>query len=648
MCQTRKVQVDNAIVQVADELHSITRDKKNQEKSRSSKTKRAATGDPVTGGANVSAKANLSDAPGSTSKESDLSMLSSGNAKFAYMKELLPVNVNEIKNSAQDSFAILHSDSTLRHIGPVYLVHLNDDCSTLIVSGTLNVYAWDMSSKAVKNVYRSQGIFEDHIFEDFDSLLDQTKVKSGLAVLHHTDKAVKFMLKGRIISCDAKSDGTFVRETNRPSGTFWGQSPNGKFVLTSRGMWSTQTRQYVGPAIRHESGIMHVAISLNGRRVAIGTEAKSIVVWEYNVVDNQWINKITIKTRCGIICMSPDGTLLASGSSDLKIWKLHRNPADCSLHACELGPTHTPMMLNGVSILRFSPDGKRLVCGGKSGDIQVWNSSDVSLEYKLAGHTASILSLAFSKTGELLVSGSSDWTARTWRLPALPKDPEHAPEFLRCNCFLMYSGMNIRTGPSTSDKIKGTLCQDEVIRVLEKKGNWVRHARGWSAWKCGKTNKVQLVRVRSRSAHWVPHFFRFDYFEDRKDTEGVYVQSDKTWDDNKLVVYAGPHCCLFNKIGTLNQQSTNLVLEILKSKRPVDCSDYADTYHIANDRRGIWIRVSDGWIYRKDEKFKLSFKVNPGYGLPDMLHHTNFRWDPIQSNDVSAAVSEIDRQYYSK
>lgn len=166
---------------------------------------------------------------------------------------------------------------------------------------------------------------------------------------------------------------------------------------------------------------MHVAISLNGRRVAIGTEAKSIVVWEYNVVDNHWINKITIKTRCGIICMSPDGTLLASGSSDLKIWKLHRNPADCSLHACELGPTHTPMMLNGVSILRFSPDGKRLVCGGKSGDIQVWNSSDVSLEYKLAGHTASILSLAFSKNGELLVSGSSDWTAGPGDCPRFQK-----------------------------------------------------------------------------------------------------------------------------------------------------------------------------------------------------------------------------------
>ena len=477
-------------------------------------------------------------------------------------------------------------------------------------------------------------------------------MQSGLAVLHHTDNTVKFMLKGKIISWDAKSDGTFVRETDPPSGTFLGQSPNGTFVLTSSGMWSAQTRQYVAPAIRDESGITHVAISLNGRRVAIGTKTGNIVVWEYDAVNKQWINKLTIKTRCGVICMSPDGTLLASGSNDLKMWKLHRNPADCSLHACELGPTHTPMMLNGVSILRFSPDGKRLVCGGKSGDIQVWNSSDVRLEYKLAGHTAFILSLAFSQNGELLVSGSSDWTARTWRLPALPKDPEHAPEFLRCNCFLRYSGMNIRTGPSTSHEIKGLLRQDEVIRVLEKKGNWVRHARGWSGWKCGKTNEVQLVQTWSRSAHWVPVFIQISIHGNINDTKGVYVESDeKDIFGNQMVVYAGPHTS-FGKIGTLKDQSTNLVLEQLHPiELPIDSSD---ARHVklgimptdkAIDRRGMWIRVSEGWIYRNIEHYRRTYNLRGFAPHTSIVEYTNFIFE--FRSDVSADVADIDEQYAS-
>jgi WD40 repeat protein len=62
----------------------------------------------------------------------------------------------------------------------------------------------------------------------------------------------------------------------------------------------------------------------------------------------------------------------------------------------------------------LSPDGKLVVSAGWDGTIWIWDPITGKPVRALRGHKGSILGLAFSRDGKWLVSGSEDRTARLW------------------------------------------------------------------------------------------------------------------------------------------------------------------------------------------------------------------------------------------
>ena len=97
-------------------------------------------------------------------------------------------------------------------------------------------------------------------------------------------------------------------------------------------------------------------------------------------------------------------------------------------YAAALG--HTPRMLFGlpqswqplvhvirhpmrVTSVAFSPDGSRLTSGSDE-IVRIWNTATGELEDELEGHTASVMSVAFSHNGRFIVSGACDKTIRIW------------------------------------------------------------------------------------------------------------------------------------------------------------------------------------------------------------------------------------------
>jgi len=111
---------------------------------------------------------------------------------------------------------------------------------------------------------------------------------------------------------------------------------------------------------------------------------------------------------------SPDGTLLATGSSDsrVRVWRL-ADPIHPALVAVIRAST------DAVLSVVFSPDNKVLAVGGRDRVVRLWdfrNAGDPRLVAELRGHEDTVYSLAYAPDGRTLASGSFDHTVRLWNV----------------------------------------------------------------------------------------------------------------------------------------------------------------------------------------------------------------------------------------
>jgi RNA polymerase sigma factor (sigma-70 family) len=83
-----------------------------------------------------------------------------------------------------------------------------------------------------------------------------------------------------------------------------------------------------------------------------------------------------------------------------------------------IGPDVDPVYHGSVI---FSPSGKLLVQGTKTGELNVWDATSGLAIAELAGHRGAVLALAIAPDGKTLVSGSADTTALIWDISPLEK-----------------------------------------------------------------------------------------------------------------------------------------------------------------------------------------------------------------------------------
>jgi hypothetical protein len=73
-----------------------------------------------------------------------------------------------------------------------------------------------------------------------------------------------------------------------------------------------------------------------------------------------------------------------------------------------------------VLSVAFSPDGKTIVSGSADQTIRLWDLAGNPIGQPFQGHSASVWSVAFSPDGKTIVSGSADQTIRLWDLAGNP------------------------------------------------------------------------------------------------------------------------------------------------------------------------------------------------------------------------------------
>jgi WD40 repeat protein len=150
--------------------------------------------------------------------------------------------------------------------------------------------------------------------------------------------------------------------------------------------------------------MLSVSVSADGRLLATGAIDKTAKVWD--AATNKLLATCTEKLRSVRAALSPDGTTLATGSTQVRLWNARSGEALGSL-------TGQPCFIESLA---FSRDGKLLACTGSQHTVKLWDVAAQKERATLSGHTGLVMAVAFPPDGRTLASAGMDRTVRLWDL----------------------------------------------------------------------------------------------------------------------------------------------------------------------------------------------------------------------------------------
>ncbi|BBM86611.1 protein kinase domain-containing protein [Candidatus Uabimicrobium amorphum] len=166
-----------------------------------------------------------------------------------------------------------------------------------------------------------------------------------------------------------------------------------------------------------------IKITPDGRLAIYPGQNHALLVWDLN--RKQLVHTLSGHTEQILsIETSPDGLFVISGSKDktLKVWNVENGQCVHTLSGHKSDVTSINIVPNGSLAISCSsawlapPNYKIVRPAFYDTTLRIWDIKSGQLVHELSGHTGHITSIAFTRDGRLMVSGSRDKTLRIWDL----------------------------------------------------------------------------------------------------------------------------------------------------------------------------------------------------------------------------------------
>jgi WD40 repeat protein len=166
-----------------------------------------------------------------------------------------------------------------------------------------------------------------------------------------------------------------------------------------------QSQPLVHTLTEHGADADSVAFSPDGRLIAAGGWDATIYIWA--TADGEPRPPAISGFYGHSAPFSPDGKWIAAGSdSNVRLWDAATKRASRTLSG------HSAKVLT----VAFSRDGKSLVSGGSDHMVFVWDLAGNQAGRQFAGHSDQVYSVAFSSDGKRVASASFDQTVMVWNV----------------------------------------------------------------------------------------------------------------------------------------------------------------------------------------------------------------------------------------
>ncbi|MDY6901840.1 MAG: WD40 repeat domain-containing protein, partial [Cyanobacteriota bacterium] len=206
----------------------------------------------------------------------------------------------------------------------------------------------------------------------------------------------------------------FVDEVN-----YLAFSPDGQ-TLASGGadstikMWHLGAKDLIDIMHKHNGMVRCVAFTADGRMLVTGGDDRKIQFWD--MTERQVIMTLSLDdTAAHSLIYSQDAKTLVTGSyRKIKVWSVSTDEQisciNVELRHCLTSHSHI------VSSLALSKDGTILVSGSKDKTIKIWHLKTGELLRTLKGHKDGVHTIAISQDEQVIASGSADNTIKLWHL----------------------------------------------------------------------------------------------------------------------------------------------------------------------------------------------------------------------------------------